>query len=107
MTYPAGRSITAARQKLIIPTKAVTAASAPATGESASRDAGRRHPASGDGVKYTGETRHFGRHRPRAHGVSVGDIAVASNISIPQKIRPGMGDDPAPKSGRSGNHRQG
>lgn len=91
-------------QKLIIPTKAVTAASAPAAAAKApAATPAAARPAGGDGVKYTVKPGDMLGTIARAHGVSVGDIAVANNISDPAKIRPGMElTIPAPKSGKSG-----
>ena len=100
-------------QKLIIPGKSVsTAAAAPtparattaATGKTA-ETAAPKPPA--DAVKHvvkSGETLSIIAHK---YGVKQGDIAVANNISDPQKIRAGMEltipgwQTPAAKSGKA------
>jgi LysM repeat protein len=92
-------------QKLIIPGKVQPSAGAP---EAAAKSAGMAASAAvarpaGEGSKYTVKAGDMLGTIARAHGVTVGDIAVANNISDPTKIRPGMElVIPAPRSGKAG-----
>lgn len=85
-----------AGQKLIIPGQPLTAAPAAAAAGSAANgtakpaESPRPAAAAGNGVKHTvkpGETLGM---IARIYGVKQGEIAVANNISDPQKIRAGM-----------------
>ncbi|MEO6246219.1 MAG: LysM peptidoglycan-binding domain-containing protein [Opitutaceae bacterium] len=78
-------------QKLIIPSKAVTAA--PASGKAAEVPASATKSSSAksaDGMKHTVKPGETLGGIARTYGVRQGDIAVANNISDPAKIRPGM-----------------
>jgi LysM repeat protein len=83
-------------QKLIIPSKALPAASAgdaaakPMAAPAAASSAAAAARPAGDGVKYTVKPGDMLGTIARSFGVTVGDIAVANNISDPTKIRPGM-----------------
>ncbi|MBL9186117.1 MAG: LysM peptidoglycan-binding domain-containing protein [Opitutaceae bacterium] len=76
-------------QKLIIPSKAVAPSSAPDTvakTAGAAPAAGTAARAPGEAVKHTVRSGEVLGTIARAYGVSVGDIAVANNISDPAKI---------------------
>lgn len=81
-------------QKLIIPSKAVAPSSAPdpvtksASSTPAATTAAARAP--GETVKHMVKSGEVLGTIARAYGVSVGDIAVANNISDPSKVRAGM-----------------
>jgi LysM repeat protein len=80
-------------QKLIIPTKAVAPSSAPdpvtkPASSAPGATAVARSP--GETVKHMVKSGEVLGTIARAYGVSVGDIAVANNISDPSKVRAGM-----------------
>jgi len=82
-------------QKLLIPSKPVTpmAASTPATTAASARKAGditTATKASGDSVKHTVKSGETLSTIAKKYGVKQGDIAVANNITDPQKIYLGM-----------------
>lgn len=85
-----------AGQKLIIPGKFVTAAPATtatpsaANGTAKTAESVRPAPVAGNGVKHVVKPGETLGTIARIYGVKQGDIAVANNISDPQKIRAGM-----------------
>jgi LysM repeat protein len=79
-------------QKLIIPGKSPTAATAPAAAAPAKAPAAAAAAAtrSSDGLRHTVKAGETLGVIARNYGVRQGDIAVANNISDPAKIRAGM-----------------
>lgn len=80
-----------AGQKLIIPGKAVAASTPAMTASAPTATAAKTSgaPVASNGVKHTVKPNETLSTIARTYGVKQGDIAVANNISDPQKIRAG------------------